>query len=131
MNLKNNTGFTIIEVLLALAIVAMVLTPIFILQAGAAQTVSRRSKAYDRFVAAYSFLVSSAFVPEPKEQATKQITNLRVELNYESKKITANSTLKDIPQLQMNTVSMQWQERNRKKEDKIVAITFKQEEKEA
>jgi prepilin-type N-terminal cleavage/methylation domain-containing protein len=58
MNFKNN-AFTLIEVMLAMAIAASMMTAIFILQSGALAAVLRYSTDYMRMVHAKNFLLDT------------------------------------------------------------------------
>lgn len=124
MNIKNNRGFSLIEVLLAVAIVAMVITPIFILQASAARAVGRKAKLYDRIVAGYSFLIECSFIPKPRENDAKKIDQPVVELRYAATEPSGKSTLAEIPHLMVDRVTINWLERTAKKEDKVIAVRY-------
>ncbi len=56
MNFKNNSGFTIIEVLMALGIAASIMASIYILQAGSLAAVLRYSTNYERIILGKNFL---------------------------------------------------------------------------
>lgn len=131
MNLKNNPGFTVVETLITLAIIALILTPIYILQGGSTRIVTRYSRLYDRVVAGYGMLMENVFVPEPKKEATKRLPGPQAVLTLSTKKVSSESSLKNIPGLQINTVTIDWSDLRKKKQNSIVAFTFKPEEKEA
>lgn len=68
MNFKNNDGFTLTEVLLAVAIIGLVLTPIFITQSTLLQSVSRISRRMARVFFAKQFLIESTSVMQLKQK---------------------------------------------------------------
>lgn len=126
MSFKSKSGFTLIEVLLALSIVAMVLTPLLIMQGGALRSTGLRSRVYDRFSAAYSFLMSTVFVPDQIKNSSQNTQDPRKALRLTTRAIDSG-ILKDIPQLQLHTVTFSVQDRRIKKAEKLSAITFNQE----
>lgn len=129
MNTKNNQGFTLIEVMLAVAIVAMVITPIFILQASAAGNVGRKARLYDRIAAGYSFLIECTFIPKPRENDAKKISQPTAELRYGPVAVAKNSELADIAHLVVDQVKINWLDRNSKKEELVMALRYQPEEK--
>lgn len=131
MSLKNSQGFTVVEVLLTLAIIGMVLTPIYILQGGSTRAVAQAGRLYDRVVAGYSMLMETVFIPEAKKDATKKISEPEAVLTLSTKTVSEQSSLKNIPALELHHIVIDWSDRRKKKQDRIVAFTFKQEEKSA
>ena len=129
---KNNSGFTLIEVLLALAIIGMVLTPILLIQ----QIVLRRSSSsanlFSRIIQAKDFLIDQQFenIQETQEvTAEKKITNPPTTLIFNSKKVPENSALKKFKHIKIDSVTMQWTaDQNKKRQEKLVTFSFKPEE---
>lgn len=129
---ESKPGFTLIEVLLSLAIIGMVLTPIFLIQ----QLVLRRSSSsahlFSRLIQAKDFLVDQQFENIQEAQgatAEKKITNPPTTLIFSSKKLPENSSLKKFKHIMVDSVTMQWiEERNRKRQEKLVTFSFKPEE---
>lgn len=131
MHFRNKPGFTLIEVLLALAIIGMVLTPIFLIQ----QMVLRRSSAganlFSRIIQAKDFLIDQQFENMQETQAStaeRKITNPPTTLTFSSKKIPENSALKKFKHIMVDSVTMQWTEQNKKRQETLVTFSFKPEE---
>lgn len=132
MRFKNSSGFTLIEVLLALAIIGMVLTPILLIQ----QIVLRRSSSsanlFSRIIQAKDFLIDQQFenIQETQEvTAEKKIINPPTTLIFNSKKVPENSTLKKFKHIKIDSVTMQWTaDQNKKRQEKLVTFSFKPEE---
>lgn len=68
---KNKVGFTLIEVMFALAIAAFILTSLYILQSGALTGVLKYSAHYHRMIYAKNFLLNTRRVREESKN-TKQ-----------------------------------------------------------
>lgn len=134
IHFKNKlSGFTLIEVLLALAIIGIVLTPIFLIQ----QVVLRRSSSdarfFSRIIYAKDFLVDQQFENMQEAQeigaTEKKITNPPTTLIFSSKKIPENSALSKFKNVMLDSVTMQWtDERNKKRQEKLVTFSFRPEE---
>lgn len=132
MRFNNSSGFTLIEVLLALAIIGMVLTPILLIQ----QIVLRRSSSsanlFSRIIQAKDFLIDQQFENIQESQdvtAEKKITNPATTLIFNSKKLPENSSLKKFKHIKIDSVTMQWTaEQNKKRKEKLVTFSFKPEE---
>lgn len=131
MRFKNSSGFTLIEVLLALAIIGMVLTPIFLIQQMVLRRSSSRANLFSRLIQAKDFLVDQQFenIQEAKEvTAEKKITSPITTLIFNSKKLPENSALKKFKHIMVDSVNMQWTEQNKKRQEKLVTFSFKPEE---
>lgn len=129
---KIQFGFTLVEVLLALAIIGIVLTPIFLIN----QVVLRRSSAdarlFSRLIQARDFLIDQQFENMQEAQEAggqKKITNPPTTLTFSSRKIPENSALKKFKHVMIDSVTMQWAgERNKNRQEKLITFTFKPEE---
>lgn len=126
------SGFTLVEVLLALAIIGIVLTPIFLIQQVVLRNSSSSARLFSRLIQAKDFLVDQQFenVQETQEvNAEHKIANPPTTLIFNSKKIPENSALKKIKHVMIDSVTMQWtDERNKKRQEKLVTFSFKPEE---
>ena len=127
---KNNNGFTLIEVLLALAIIGLILTPIFLGQAFIVRSNGRASRYLASLFAAKKYLVEtelglSAQVSEATSE--KKIDNPRTTLRYELKKIPSVSSLKNFKNVLIERVS--WADiRTPKKQDSLLTFLYKPEQ---
>lgn len=129
MNFKNKNGFTITEALISLAIVGMVLTPIFILYGNATRLVKKSGRLYDRTLSVYNFLLESSLALKPQEKSIS-VKEPVMNLSYAASKLAENSAFKKIPNVQLNKVTGQWQEGRKKRDMQLVFYSYKKEEKE-
>ena len=128
---NNQLGFTLIEVLLSLAIIGMVLTPIFLIQSLVLRRTSAGARQFTRLIAAKDFLVDQQFenIQETNTATAEQkITNPPTTLLFTSKKLPENSALKKFKHIMVDTVTMQWTEQNKKRQENLVTFMFKPEE---
>jgi len=135
INFKNRNGFTLIEVLITLAIIGMVLTPLIIAQSTALRSITTLSRRMTRFIYAKNFLLESSFklLFEKKEQEkeAKQVGELKdppMKLTYELKQVSENSALARFKGLKIGTVFMRWQERTGPRTDKLIQVILKPDE---
>lgn len=125
---RNNSksGFTLIEVLLAMAIIALVLTPIFAIQLAVMRGNAKASQALSRIFLAKQFLVENEFQLKPDEQEKrieKKIERPATTLIYELKRVPENSALKKFKNILIESVLMQWVDRQGKKhQERLVTL---------
>ncbi len=131
INFKNNSnGFTLTEVLIALFVIGTALSPILILQGRSVLSTGVASNSWSRFIAAYQFLIDHAFVPSEKKEksANKKLTAPLAALRYEERDIPEASALKKIPRLALEQVTVDWQERKKRKNYRLISFSFISEE---
>ena len=68
IHFRNRAGFTMIEVLFAIAIISMAIAPLLILQGQNIYSVKRASGLYTRFSAAYAFLLGNILPIEDRRE---------------------------------------------------------------
>lgn len=126
---KKKPGFTLIEVLLALAIIALVLTPVFLTQINVYKGSTKAARMLARIFAAKTMLITSEFdlAPDARElRVEKKIDNPRTTLIYELKKVSEASALKKFKNLLNESVTMQWVDANgKKRQEKLVTFLYK------
>jgi len=126
---NEKAGFTLIEVLLALAIVGLVLSPIFMLQSNVLRSSSARSKLLSRVLEAKKFLLENEFGLSKEADASrneKKIANPPATLIYELKKVSPESSLKNFKNLAAQTVTMQWvDQQGKRQQDKLVTFLYR------
>ncbi|CAN5167654.1 hypothetical protein BH09DEP1_BH09DEP1_1980 [soil metagenome] len=129
---KSNSGFTLIEVLLALAIIGIVLTPIFVVQSIVLRRTSSGAQLFSRIIHAKDLLVDQQFENIQQAQPSsveRKITNPPTALAFSSKKLPENSALKKFKNVTLDSITMQWTEAgNRKRQEKLISFTFRPEE---
>ncbi|HZW61490.1 MAG TPA: prepilin-type N-terminal cleavage/methylation domain-containing protein [Candidatus Babeliales bacterium] len=125
---KNRIGFTLIEAIIAVAIMGIVLTPIYILLTNSYQTSIRRSFQLDRSIQAHLFLIDARRAV-PKDTQTfmleKKTTKPVTILKYELKEPAADSPIKKVSNMLIEQVTMQWQEGNRQFTDTLTTLMYK------
>ena len=131
-NFQNSSkGFTLIEVLLAMAIIGLVLTPIFAIQLSVLRINSRASGILARIFAGKQFLVESEFQLKPDEQEKrieKKLEKPPTTLLYELKRIPENSVLKKFKNVFIESVTMQWVDRQgKKRQERLTTFVYKPE----
>lgn len=128
---KNKDGFTLTEVLLAVAVVGLTLTPIYLSQSTAMRQSAVYSRLLARVFAAKKVLLESEFaLPEPLQptQVAKKIDNPPTTFTYQLKKLPEQSSLKKFKNIWVESVS--WpDERNAKRQNRLVTFIFKPEQK--
>lgn len=128
---NNNSGFTLIETLLALAIMAMVLTPIFITQGSMLYHVSRLMRHVERMVHGELYLQESiiAAAKETKDvHQEKDATQPSVHMVFDAKKVADDSPFKKFPDLYAQRVTLSWQEDKVKRTDTLLTFLYKPEQ---
>lgn len=109
MHFKNKSGFTLIEAMLAVAIMGIILTPLFLLEGTVFQGVSRFAQIFRRYMFAKEYLYEMR--REQKEDATsltlerntKDIQPATI-LRYTLGPVASQSSLKDFKRLYKETV---------------------------
>lgn len=122
---KNHSGFTLIETLAALAIFALVATPIFLLETSAADRVAKSSRRATMILEAKKFLYDARIAwqksgQEP-QKSEKTVEQKRLKLRYVPQKIENSSSLKSIYGLYHERVMLEWSDAQGKQTDELVA----------
>jgi prepilin-type N-terminal cleavage/methylation domain-containing protein len=132
MNLNSNHsvhGFTLIETLLAMALVALCLGPVVDLQSITARHVLESAQRLDRLFTAYDFFLLHTGGED--ELVTKTNNDPEVTLRYEREPVYADSRLaKEFNHLFIEIVSWQWQGDRGTIHDRFACIQFMPPEKE-
>jgi prepilin-type N-terminal cleavage/methylation domain-containing protein len=128
---KNKDGFTLTEVLLAVAIIGLTLTPIYLSQSTAMRQSALYSRLLGRVFAAKKVLLESELsLPEPLQpiKVTKKIDDPSTTFAYELRKMPEQSSLKKFKNIWVESVS--WpDERNPKRQQRLVTFIYKPEQK--
>src|SRR5439155_24077331 len=108
---KNTDGFTMMESIFAVAIMAMVLTPIFILQGNTLRNVANMAKRIQRLFFMTDFVQQARQAQAPTlRQFTleKKENNPPTVLKYELGSAEKNPAFKDIPCVLQEKVTITW-----------------------
>ncbi|OQA36458.1 MAG: hypothetical protein BWY54_00020 [Candidatus Dependentiae bacterium ADurb.Bin331] len=112
----NVTGFTLIEVALALMIVGMLLTSLFALQNNITQGVTGYSQRLDRIFLMKRRLMQAVFdraesgAPKPNEKKQQEIKDPETSLTSEIKSPSKGSSLTLFPSVVIEKVTARWKE---------------------
>jgi prepilin-type N-terminal cleavage/methylation domain-containing protein len=128
-----NFGFTLIEVMLAMMIAALTLTPLFAMFTTIMKRVNKSSYAYEHVVLCKKFLYEARQKQETDAQEfslDKKENEYDATLSYSlNKGVTEQSSLlKSAQGLHRETVTISWQENGQKKQDRLVAFVYKKPE---
>lgn len=121
-------GFSLIEALLAIALVGIVLTPLFILQGASLRSVARLSRHLHRIYAAERFLFESqrsVALNVRQLVLEKKLEDPQTVLKYELRDISKESSLKDVHDIVAEQVTMRWEEDGMWRQDQILNFVFK------
>ena len=123
---NNNDAFSLIETLLAIAIVGLVLTPLFILQGSLLQSISRLSLQVHRIYAGETFLLEMQLDREQKKE--KKIDDPETTMIYERLPFRKGErdTFRD---MYLERVVMNWYEDRSKRTESLVMLIFEPEQK--
>jgi prepilin-type N-terminal cleavage/methylation domain-containing protein len=132
IHFKNHNGFTLIETIIALAITALVLTPIFIMQSMIMQRVSRDSLNFDMMIDCKALLHEARQKQEPDAQEftlEKLGTEFGAQVKYELYKgVDQKSSLASLPGLHREVVTVEWTELGQKQQERLVTFVYKKPE---
>jgi prepilin-type N-terminal cleavage/methylation domain-containing protein len=120
---ENRSGFTLIEVLLAVAIIGIVLGPIYILQGTVFDRVMRVAGSVDRMLFAYDFFVD---VKNGDDDHVKEtIKDPFTDLVYEKKEPQKSSVLaKEFNHIYIKKLSWHWKYQDTSYSDVLVDFAF-------
>lgn len=123
---NNNDAFSLIEALLAIAIVGIVLTPLFILQGTLLRSISRLSFQIHRIYEGETFLLEMQLHEEQKKE--KKIDDPETTILYE--RLPFRKAEKDMfRDMYLERVTMNWFEDRNKRTDAIAMLLFEPEQK--
>lgn len=133
MSFRNKTssvvpGFTLVEVLLSLAIIGIVLTPIFVSQSGVSRLVAQGRRAFATLLAAKKLLLETELnLPaDAQTYATEKKIDEGV-VRYELKKVPESSSLKKFKNVLIETATLPDEKARVKKQEKLVTFLYRPE----
>jgi prepilin-type N-terminal cleavage/methylation domain-containing protein len=128
---SGRAGFTLIEVLLAMAIIGLVITPILMSQSMVLRNSARAVRRLTRVFAAKKILLDTEFSLAPDAQevtSEKKIDNPPTTFTYQLKKIPEESALKKFKNVLNETVSWQEERGKKKQQERLVTFLYKPEQ---
>lgn len=132
MHSKNNKpAFTLAEVLIALAIFAMLATPLFITQGVILRGVAHTSLLVQRIFFAENFFINADEQSADKQTFTleKKIPFPETNLKYSRSPVDSKSQFHSYEGLLVEKVTVEWFEMGQKKSDTLVNFIYKPERK--
>lgn len=125
-------GFTLMEVLLAMAIMACVLSPIFITQGTLLQSVGKISRKMARIFSAKQYLYETRFTHQLQEQKDTPVITIEKKfdhpetlLTYEIVDVPKNSLFAEFSDIYIERVKARWKEDNKSGQVTLVGFIFK------
>ncbi len=122
-------GFMLLEVLIALAIVGIALTPILGLQSNILRSIVHITARIERFFLAEDFFLQSraAFLKQESNETKqdKKVANPPTTLTYAAKPIKEEGAFKLLPGIIQEETEYQWQEGNAKQRDMFISYVYK------
>jgi len=123
---KSKKGFTLIEVLIALAIVGMALTPLLLNQSSLVLRVAENARKIKRIFAAENFMVTSfiEFEKDPqKKKNVKKIEEPEIQLSYRISK-PSEKIKKEFKDIYTTNVTTERKEQEKAQKEKLVNFLF-------
>lgn len=129
---NNKTGFTLVETMLAMVIVGIVLTPVFLLFGTIQQRMNKQNKQF------YALLSGKQLLYEARQKQTPDAHEFTLDKKLEEsgttlkyvlqKSVDAKSSLASLDGLHKEVVTIDWPEMGQNRQEKIVAYVYKQPE---
>lgn len=133
IHFKNLSGLTLLETMLALALAAIVMSPLFILEGTVLDRVATLSAHLQRLLFAKDFLYSSRRQQEQNVQefsTEKKIDDPTVTLRYKLGPVSKKSSLNQFQGLLHEQVDYSWQWNGSSKSSCLVSFVYQPKEKE-
>jgi hypothetical protein len=125
-------GFTIVEVIVSLAITALMITPIFIIHGTIFQHVNRGSIAFDMILYCKELLIEARQKQDPDAQdftLDKSVPEFNATCTYIlDKSMDQKSSFASLTGLHKESVTIDWVEDGKKKQERLVTFIYKKPE---
>lgn len=124
---KNNSGFTLIEAMLSVAIMAILATPLFVTQGSVLQAVASYSSHLQRIFYAQSFWYEARNKAADARKFTlaKKFDNPAMNVKYEVAAIGKKSYLKKNENVVVERLTIEWDQMGQKKRDVMISYLYK------
>jgi len=126
---NHKNGFTLIEVIISLAITGVILTPVFMMHEMIMNRVNRSSKVFEYMLLCKNLLFSARQKQDPDAQ---EFSLERAEIAFDAtltyaleKGIDQKSSLASLPGLHREVVTVSWTDQDAKKQDRLVTFVYK------
>jgi prepilin-type N-terminal cleavage/methylation domain-containing protein len=128
----NRDGFTLIETMLAMAIAALVFTPMIIILSTVIQRVDRYAKEFNYLLFGKNVLYEARQKQDPEAQTfslDKPAIGFGPTVTYSLEKgVDSKSSLASVQGLHRESVKISWVELERKKHEQLITFVYKQPE---
>ena len=123
---KNKSGFTLIETMLAIALIAMVMTPLMITQGTIVQAIARISMRLQRIFFAQNFFIDARADAddESKFSLDKKIDSPSTKLAFERKLIDSKSSLAKVEHLVVDRIQATWEDESKQQNEVLVSLQY-------
>ncbi len=129
---RNTDGFTLVEILVAVLVVALVITPLFMSETNIFSHAVRLSKSLQRTFALKQFFIDSAIKLDAAKIKDKPTVEKKIDtvipplnLKFEIKKVENEERFKKFPDLYRERATVEWQDGvNKRKEALVSFVTF-------
>ena len=120
---RNTCGYSIIEIVITIAIIATSLTALMVLQANTLRTIVRIHARALRMPLLASFMTEHRFAltKEPKREIQKPAT----QMTYQTKKIDDKSSLKQFADIKVISATAKWQDFGKPKTETMITFVYK------
>lgn len=118
------SGFTLVEVLVTLTIVALLVTPLMIWLSTLMNQVTTQAHAYARIVAAHEFLFAHQAGADEDLPKEKKIPRLRSTLTYTSKTPSNSSAVQSYKGVTQEQVAISWKRGNKTYTDNLITFAY-------
>ncbi len=129
---RNNSGFTLIETVLAMSIAALVFTPIIIILSTVIQRVNKYAQEFNYMSLGKNLLLQARQKQDPDAQTfslDKPAIDFGPTLSYSLEKgVDPKSSLASVQGLHKESVKISWTEQERKKHEELITFVYKQPE---
>ena len=126
---KNRSGFSLLEVMLAVTFVGVVMTAVIVLQGNSTRSINKWASHFDRIMAGMLYMTQTSI--EKSKEATssvdKKLAKPMTTLRYQMMEIPETSSLKDLKDIYIERVTLTWQEGKKKKQDAILMVRHRPE----
>lgn len=129
MSFKTSSGFTLIEVMIATAIMAIMFASIFALQSSITRSVIAVTQRFERTLHARNFFIEASSESDEAEKdaftSTKKIVRPSAELRYTKSKISPDALFgKFAHDLYKEQVAIVWQDGKNKRQETLIGYVY-------
>lgn len=130
MHFRNRSGFTLIEVVIAVAIIGIAILPIYTIQNTLLSRVSRYTSEFIATLYAKAFLNDSQLSLQAGKELEKEkkIPGPALKLTFERGAIASGSSVKKFKNIVADRVIIEWQDGRGKRKEQLVTFMFKPKE---